>query len=186
MKTLRNFLVLLIAIIGFSFANVNAQNYTSNDTKTVRSLEQKVFKKIINLPYYGVFDHISYKVEGNTVTLYGKVADGRNKNSAENAVEDIEGVANVVNNIEILPPSPFDDRIRYQALQTFSRNGASLYRYLQEPRPSIRIIVDGGRVTLEGFVTYRSDAELANILVNGIPGVFEVNNKLIVGKERSL
>lgn len=184
MKILRNFLVLFVAILGFSIVNVNAQNYSSSDTKQVRSLEQKIFRKILYLPYYGAFDHISYKVDGSTVTLYGRVADGRNRRDAENAVEDIEGVTNIVNNIEILPASPFDDRIRFQIARSFSRDGASLYRYIQEPRPSIRIIVDGGKVTLEGFVNNRSDANLANILANGVPGVFSVDNNLVVGKDR--
>lgn len=184
MKILRNLLVLFVAILGFSLVEVNAQNYSSNNAKEVRNIEQKVFRKILFLPYYGAFDHISYKVEGNTVTLYGRVADGRNKSDAANAIKRIEGVANVVNNIEILPPSPFDNQIRFQIARSFARDGASLYRYIQEPRPSIRIIVDGGNVTLEGFVNNRSDSQLANILANGAPGVFSVTNNLIVGKER--
>jgi hyperosmotically inducible periplasmic protein len=181
MKIIRKFLILTIAFLTVSLADVNAQSFS--DTKSARTLEQKVFKKILYLPYYGVFDNIKFKVDGSTVTLYGKVYNGTNKSSAENAVEDIDGVTSVVNNIELLPPSPFDNSIRRQLLYSFG-NTAGMSRYLQEPNPSIRLIVENGRVTLEGFVSNRSDANLMNILANGVSGVFKVNNNLIVNKEQ--
>lgn len=175
MKTLRYFLILSIAILGFTFVDANAQNYSGNSSE--KAIEQKVFKKLIGLPYYGVFDHISYKVDGDTVTLYGKVLSLGTKKGAEQVVKRIEGVGNVVNNIENLPPSGFDNQIRYRLLRTYA-NSAGLYGYLQEPNPSVRIIVDGGRVTLEGYVNNRGTANLMNILANGIPGVFSVTNNL--------
>lgn len=67
MKVLRYFLILSIAILSFSLVDANAQSYSGN--KSTRDLEQKIFKKLIALPYYGVFDHISYEVSGTTVTL---------------------------------------------------------------------------------------------------------------------
>lgn len=180
MKTLRSFLILSIAILGFTFVDANAQNFSSNASE--RAIEKKVFKEILTLPRYGVFDHISYKVDGDTVTLYGKVASLGTKKSAEKYVSKIAGVGNVVNNIESLPPSPYDDRIRYQLLRTYA-NSAGLYGYLQEPQPSVRLIVDSGRVTLEGYVNSRGTANLMSILANGIPGVFGVTNNLQTSKE---
>lgn len=180
MKVLRNFLILSIAILGFTFVDANAQNYSSNSSEKV--LEQKVFKKIIGLPYYGVFDHISFEVNGNTVTLYGKVVSLGTKKSAERAVKKIDGVENVINNIEDLPPSSFDNQIRYRIVRSFA-NSAGLYGYLREPNPSVRIIVDGGRVTLEGYVNNRGTANLMNILANGVPGVFSVKNNLMLEKD---
>jgi hyperosmotically inducible protein len=181
MRVIRNFIALIIAIFAVSFVNVNAQGYAGAKSQT---LERQVFKKILSLPYYGAFDHIAYKVEGNTVTLYGKVANARNKRDAEDVVEDIAGVETVVNNIKILPPSGFDNAIRRQIAQTFYRNGGSLYRYLQEPNPSVRVIVENGHVTLEGFVSNKGDSRLANILANGVSGVFSVTNNLVVGNDR--
>lgn len=182
MKILRNFLVLSFAILAFSTAGVSAQNFS--DAKSPRTLEQKVFKKLIGLPYYGVFDHIAYQVNGSTVTLYGKVNNAVNKRDAENAVERIAGVQRVVNKIEILPPSPFDNSIRRQLVREFVRTGG-IYRYLREPNPSVRLIVDRGRVTLEGVVATRGDSNLFNILANGVPNVFNVQNNLIVEKDRA-
>ena len=178
MKYIKSLLVLAIAILSFSSVDVQAQNRNVSP----RTLEQKVFKEIIKLPYYGVFDHIAFQVNGSTVTLFGKVANARNKKDAERWVEDIEGVRTVVNNIEILPPSGFDNSIRRGILRSFANTGG-LYRYLWEPRPSVRIVVDRGHVSLEGYVANRGDYNLMNILANGVPGVFSVKNNLVIEKE---
>lgn len=177
MRYIRNFLIL-----SFAFLSVLAFDASAQTPQT--QLEQKIFKKIIGLPYYGVFDHISYEVDGTTVTLYGKVASLGTRKDAERAIKKIDGVETVINNIQELPPSSFDNSIRRQIVREFYRNGGSLYRYLQEPNPSVRIIVENGRVTLEGFVSSNGDSNLANILANGANGVFSVKNNLIVGKAR--
>ena len=180
MKVIRNFIALSIAILAISLVSVNAQNYSGGNTQ----LERQIFKKILTLPYYGVFDHIAFKVDGTTVTLYGKVASLGTKRDAERTVKRIPGVETVVNNIDELPPSSFDDSIRRQLVREFARNGGSLYRYLQGTNPSIRIIVENGHVTLEGYVSNKSDSNLANILANGVSNVFSVTNNLVVGKDR--
>lgn len=175
MKYIRNFLILTFAFLSVAAFEAKAQTPQNG-------LERKVFKELIKLPYYGVFDHIAYKVDGNTVTLFGKVANARNKKDAERWIKDIDGVDQVVNRIQILPLSGFDDGIRRQMVREFYSSGGSLYRYLQEPNPSVRIIVENGRVTLEGFVSNSGDARLANILANTVPGVFSVQNNLVVTK----
>jgi hyperosmotically inducible periplasmic protein len=180
MKVIRNFIALTIAILAVSFVTVNAQNYSGD--KSTQTLERKVFKELIKLPYYGVFDHIAYKVDGNDVTLYGKVANARNKKDAERWVKDINGIGSVINNIEILPLSGFDNSIRLRTLRTFANTGG-LYRYFGETNPSVRIIVENGHTTLEGYVANRGDYNLMNILANGVSGVFSVKNNLIVEKE---
>jgi hyperosmotically inducible protein len=88
----------------------------------------------------------------------------------------------VVNNIQVLPLSSFDDSIRLRTLRTL-QSGGSLYRYFLGASPSVKIIVDRGNVTLEGFVVNRGDYNLANILANGVSGVFSVRNNLVVEKE---
>lgn len=180
MKTLRYFLILTIAILGFAFTDVNAQSYSGG--QSISTIEKKVFKKIIGLPNYGVFDHISFEVNGGTVTLYGKVLSLGTRRSAERAIRNVEGVTEVVNNIQNLPPSPYDDRIRYAIVRRFAEAPA-LYGYLREPNPSVRIIVNGGRVTLEGYVNNRGTANVMNILANGVTGVFGVTNNLSTEKD---
>lgn len=177
MRYIKSFLVLSIAVLVFSSANVQAQNFSDNGKVSQSNIEQKVFKEILRLPFYGVFDNIAYQVNGDTVTLYGKVIRPTTKSSAENVVERIAGVSNVVNNIEVLPLSRFDDSIRLRTLRTLANSG-SLYRYFQGVNPSVKIIVDRGNVTLEGYVANRGDYNLMNVLANGVTGVFSVNNNL--------
>ena len=181
MKFYKNYLALSIAIFAFSFVSTNAQNISAN-YKNSDNIEQKMYKQLIKLPNYGVFDHIAFKVDGDTVFLYGKVINAVNRKDAERRVEKIEGVGNVVNEIEVLPLSSFDDSIRYRTLRTIA-SGGSLYRYFQGANPSIKIIVDRGNVTLEGLSDTRGDANLANILANQVSGVFSVTNNLQVERD---
>jgi hyperosmotically inducible protein len=182
MKFLQKILILSVAILGLTFVDVNAQSFSDNARSSVRSIERQVFKQIIKLPYYGVFDNIAFRVDGDTVTLMGKVLQPTTRKSAERVVEKIAGVKNVVNNIEVLPLSNFDDSIRLRTLRTL-QNGGSLYRYFLGANPSVKIIVDRGNVTLEGFIANRGDYNLANILARGVPGVFSVKNNLVIEKE---
>lgn len=182
MKFIRNSFILTVAIIGLLFVNVQAQSFSAGNGDFTQ-LEQKVYKKILITPDYEVFDNIKFKVEGSTVTLYGKVYSLGLKGRVENRVKRIDGVKNVVNNIENLPPSSFDNRIRRQLVREFARGG-SLYRYLQGPQPSVRLIVENGAVSLEGVVANRGDYNLANILTRGIPGVFKVENNLAIENDR--
>lgn len=181
MKTLRNFLILSIAVLGFSFVNVHAQDAAADETVDTARLQKQVYKEILKMPYYGLFDSIGFEIDGDTVILTGKVYNGINQKSAAKRIAKLDGVGNVVNNIEILPPSGFDDRIRVRTAREFA-NGGSLYRYIIGTNPSVRIIVDRGHLTLEGFVSNEGDARLANILAQGVPGVFSVTNNLIVTK----
>lgn len=182
MKSYRSYLALLAAVFAFSIANVNAQGYS--DTKSGRTIEQNVRRQILRMPRYEVFDHIAYKVDGTTVTLYGKVRNAINKSDAENRVEDIPGVVRVVNEIEILPLGNFDESIRRNLFYRLTRTGA-LSRYLSTVNPSVRLVVDRGHVTLEGYVANKSDSNLMNILANGISGVFSVTNNLKIDDDRA-
>lgn len=182
MRYLRNLLILTIAILGFTFTNADAQSFSTNGKTSVRTIENKVFKEILNLPYYGVFDNIKFQVKNNTVYLMGKVVRPTTKSSAERVVEKIKGVETVVNNIEVLPLSSFDDSIRLRTLRTLQNRGG-LYRYFLGANPSVKILVDHGNLTLEGYVATRGDFNLMNVLANGVPGVFKVQNNLVVEKE---
>lgn len=148
-------------------------------------LDRAIRKEILTLPYYGVFDAIGYQVNGSTVTLTGYVVRPTTKSDAEDAIADLAGVSRVVNNIEVLPLSPSDDRLRARILQTLANQGGSLYRYFLGTNPSIRIIVNRGRVSLEGFADSQADANRAYILARGVPGSFAVTNNLkVLGRER--
>lgn len=180
MKFIRNFLILAVAVLGISSVEVLAQN----DVSSKSGIERKISKEINMLPFYGVFDNITFRYDGSTVTLNGNVVRPTTKSSIENIVKNMNGVANVVNNIEVLPLSSFDNQIRVQTLRAFANRG-SIGRYVQEPLPSVRIIVANGKVSLEGYVANKSDVDLAGILANSVSGVFSVQNNLIVDRERA-
>jgi hyperosmotically inducible protein len=134
------------------------------------------------LPYFGVFDFIAFKVDGSTVTLLGEVVRPVLKSDAQNAVKHIEGVENVVNQIEVLPPSSMDDRLRLQLFRAIYQYPA-LQRYELGVQKPIRIIVKNGRVTLEGVVDSEGDKNLAGVRANGVPGIFSVTNNLQVATQ---
>jgi hyperosmotically inducible protein len=148
---------------------------------TAESVTREVRHQLVMLPYYSVFDNLEYKVDGSTVTLLGQVTKPVLKSDAENSVKRIEGVEKVVNNIEVLPLSPNDDRIRravYRAIYSFP----SLQMYALQAVPSIHIIVKNGHVTLVGVAATKMDKDAAGIRANGVAGVFSVDNQLSVEK----
>ena len=145
------------------------------------TLEEKVRHELASLPYYNVFDDLSFRVDGGTVTLFGEVTQPVLKSDAENVVKNIEGVARVDNQIEVLPVSFTDDQIRMRVYRAiFSQPG--LERYAMGVIPSIRIIVKNGDVKLVGAVNTDMDRQLAYMRANRVPGVFAVTNDLKVEK----
>jgi len=140
-------------------------------------LVKEVRHELVMLPYLGVFDNLSFKVEGGTVILFGQVTRPTLKSDAENVVKRIEGVERVDNQIEVLPLSPNDERIR-RAVYTAMVRRPQLQRYFQQAVAPIRIIVKNGNVTLEGIVANKTDSDVANITAKGVSGVFSVTNHL--------
>jgi hyperosmotically inducible protein len=148
---------------------------------TMTPLEDHVRHQLVMLPYLNVFDDISFRVDGSKVTLFGEVTRPVLKSDAENVVKRVEGVASVENEIEVLPLSQFDDRIRLQTARAIYGYPA-LQRYALGTQPSIHIIVKNGNVTLLGSVSTDMDKQLAFMRANGVPGVFAVNNQLQIKK----
>jgi hyperosmotically inducible protein len=140
---------------------------------------REVLHELLMLPYYGVFDNIAYKVDGYNVTLLGQVVWPALKSDAESAVKRIEGVEKVDNQIEVLPPSPMDDRLRLRLFRAIYGYPA-LEKYALGAQKPIRIIVKNGHVTLEGVVDSEGDRNLAGIRANGVSGTFSVDNHLRV------
>ena len=148
--------------------------------KSLERIYKEVRHELVMLPYYGVFDNLAYKVDPDgTVTLLGQVSRSSLKSDAEKAVEHIEGVEKVVNNIEVLPPSPFDDRIRRAAYRAIFGNPV-LSQYQLRAVPPIHIIVKNGDITLEGVVARQMEKQIAGMQAKGVHGVFSVTNNLVV------
>jgi hyperosmotically inducible protein len=141
-------------------------------------IAREVRHQLVMLPYYGVFDDLAFFVQGSTVTLVGQVTRPTLKSDAQNVAKHVEGVTEVINNIEVLPPSPMDDQIRVAEYRAIFGDPALSTRYGFRALPSIHIIVKNGRVTLEGVVASESDKNLVNIRANGVENVFSVTNNL--------
>jgi BON domain len=151
----------------------------NNEPLSRQNLIKEVRHQLLLLPYYSVFDNLTYRISGDTVTLEGQVVRPTLKSDAEAAVKSIEGVTNVVNNIEVLPLLPMDDQVRHAVYHAIYGD-AVLSRYAYSSVPSIHIVVKNGNVTLEGVVDSDSDKNLANLRANGVANVFSVKNNLTV------
>jgi osmotically-inducible protein OsmY len=181
-----------------------APTWSQEDTLRIVN---EVQKKLAGLSTFSVFDWITFGVQGRTIILKGYASRPILKSDAENAVKRIKGVENVVNEIEVLPNSPNDDRIRaalYNRIYTqptlakYNANQGSLARALGPGGPSvarmaggitndppigfhaIHIIVKNGKVALYGVVNNEMDKTIAGMQANSTPGVFSVDNDLIV------
>lgn len=145
-------------------------------------MAKEIRHELVMLPYYSVFDWLEFGLndDGTIVTLSGQVVRPTTKSDAEARVKGIEGVAQVDNQIEVLPASVMDDQLRrslYRAIYNFD---SPLFRYGTQAVPPIHIIVDRGRATLKGVVSNKGDSNLAYIAARGVSGVFEVTNQLQV------
>lgn len=186
-----------------AFAQEGSEPPTAQQQE-IQKIAEQVRKQIVTLSVYGVFDNIYFGIKNpDTVILYGKASRPTLKSSAERVVKQIQGIKNVDNQIEVLPVSPNDDRIRaqvyaaiyrYAPLQKYSSTrgrigpgGPSVARMaggITNDPPigwhAIHIIVQNGNVTLVGVVNNDGDFALAEMRANGVSGVFSVTNELQV------
>jgi hyperosmotically inducible protein len=179
---------------------------TWSQEDTLRIVKE-VQKKLGGLSNFSVFDWITFGIQGKTVILKGYASRPILKEDAARSLKGIPGVDSVINQIEVLPYSPNDDRIRaavynriytQPTLRKYNANQGSLARALGPGGRSvalmaggitndppigyhaIHIIVNGGHVTLYGVVLSQSDAAIAGMQANSAPGAFSVDNDLVV------
>jgi hyperosmotically inducible protein len=146
-------------------------------------IEREVRRELVTLPFYSLFDNFTFRVDRETVTLMGKVSRPTLKSDAENVIKKIEGVEKVNNQIEVLPLSPNDDRLRL-ALYRSIYGHSVLQTLAVRAVPPIHIIVENGNVTLEGVVAGEMEKNIAGIQANAVSGVFSVTNNLRVEGKR--
>lgn len=152
------------------------------DVRTYRApnapqMYEKIRHELAMMPYISAFDFISFALLGDDVILSGWTVRQTNRTDAQNLVKNIEGVRNVINNIDVLPLGSFDMRIRAAARTVLQAN---LSRYFWGSGSDIKIIVKNGDVILLGAVTSSGDKQIASLRCNSIPGVFHVFNLLRV------
>jgi hyperosmotically inducible protein len=152
-------------------------------TGSEEQIQTEVRHQLNMMPYVTAFDYIAYKIDGRNITLVGQVTKPVVKSDAENAVKHVEGVEHVDNQIEVLPPSSQDDRIRIRLFRAIY-GYPQLQKYELGTTKPIRILVKSGHVTLAGIVDNDGDKNVANIRANSVPGIFSVDNQLQVVPEK--
>jgi len=190
-----------LTIMALTFASISAPAAPAPQKKSKKSrlesrpraegeaanvdyLVKEIRKELVTLPFFGVFDWLEGKVEPDgTVLLAGQVTRPTLKKDAQRRVEKVEGVERVINQIEVLPLSPNDDRLRRAVFRELFNFNSPLFRYGQQPIPSIHIIVSRGKLVLKGVVANKGDSDIANIRARGVPGLFEVRNDLKIEKD---
>jgi hyperosmotically inducible protein len=156
-----------------------AQGDKKFSAKAQERITKEVRHQILMLSDFGTFDNIEFKVNGYDVLLAGQVTRPSLKSDAERVVKKIEGVEHVDNQIEVLPTSPNDDRLRRDVFNAIYRYAPLQHYGVGSNRP-IHIIVNHGNITLEGVVDRESDKNMAGLRANGVSGVFSVQNNLFV------
>jgi osmotically-inducible protein OsmY len=132
-----------------------------------------------------MFNNFTLQVRNGNVTIGGQARTDVDKDSALDIVETAKGVKNVVDNIQVLPTSNFDDDLRIRIARAIY-GSPTLSRYANDPQAPIRIVVDNGHVTLDGVVDNQADKTLAASQANSVPGVFSVQNNLIVANGQNM
>jgi hyperosmotically inducible periplasmic protein len=156
--------------------------FSASQDKAV--LSREIHHQLQVLPFYSVFDYISFSLKGNVVVLTGYVLRAGLKTDAEQAVKSLEGVAGVQNQIQVLPASPADDELRRNIYRAVYEH-PSLERYAVQTLPPIRIIVNRGNVILEGAVDSQGDKNLAAAKAGSVNGIHGVSNNLVVQERAS-
>jgi BON domain-containing protein len=169
----------IVAAAAVAAAPIPQDKRQRREEKYRERLAKEVRHQLVMLPWYSVFDNLVFQVNGDKVTLFGQVTRPTLKSDAEAAVKSIEGVASVVNNIEVLPLSPMDDQLRRDLFRAIYGD-PGLQKFAIQAVPSIHIIVKNGNVTLEGVVDNEMDKNLANLRASQVPNVFSVKNNLVV------
>jgi hyperosmotically inducible protein len=154
-------------------------------------MARQIRHKLLSLPYYSIFDDLSFQLNGSVVTLQGACPPDVPwdiRKDAEHAAKEVAGVTEVVNDIKLLPLSPMDWDIRRAMAKAIYGDAEIGTRYGYQALPSIHIIVDNGHVTLEGVVDNQFDDTLIRTRANQVPNVFSVTDNLTVehpGKSKS-
>ncbi len=129
-----------------------------------------------------MFNALALKVEGGVVTVSGDVIDYPSRDSALAIVETTAGVKDVVDEINVLPTSQFDDDLRIRIARAIYGYPA-LRKYGLDPQKPIRIVVENGHVTLYGVVDSKMDKQIAETQAKSVPNVFSVDDRLVVGNQ---
>lgn len=187
MRTLVGMAAIISLLTGVGLAADKQQHhadvFANNGPENQSQLAKQIRHNLLMLPYFSIFDDLSFQLNDGVVTLEGACppeSPWNIKSDAENAVKNIPGVTRVINNIKLLPLSPMDWQIRRAEARAIYGSSEIGTRYGYQALPSIHIIVDNGHVTLDGVVDNQFDDTLIRTKANSVPNVFSVTDNLVV------
>lgn len=161
----------------FAASADNYHAFLSGDPQEMQ-LAHVVRRTLLTLPYYGVFDDLEFRMDGDTVTLFGEVTMPELKEAADYAVKRIQGLTLVTDNIQVLPASPTDQQTRMAEYRAIYEEPELSIRYGYRAVPPIHIVVKNGTVRLEGLVTSEADRKFIEMRARSVPNVSTVTNNL--------
>jgi osmotically-inducible protein OsmY len=136
--------------------------------------------RVLTYPHYTVFDDVTFQLEDEgVVTLGGYVTMPFKKDELEERVAKVRGVRDLRSQIQVLPASPSDDRLREVLFERIYGNELFV-GYADRTHPPIHIIVSRGNVILSGAVRSNVEKRQAESIVRSTFGVLQVTNRLAV------
>jgi hyperosmotically inducible protein len=166
--------------IGFTFVFLLGILSTASRVAADPNIDHRIFKdaasRVLRYSQFTIFDDVRASVDEGVVTLSGKVTMPYKRKDIETRVAGIDGVRNVVNRIEVLPVSTFDEELRYRTARAIYGN-PSFWHYAAMANPPIHIVVDRGRITLTGVVNDEVEKMLARSLATSL-GALSVRSEL--------
>jgi osmotically-inducible protein OsmY len=190
--------VILIGALAIAAGLPHTAAARGAQNEELKKMTQEVVNTIANLPDYTVYDWLTFSIADGVVTLTGFAHTTRLRGGAPKAVEKVEGVKEVKNEIEYTRGPKTDEKVRrelYRAiyttyLQSYGKEamyfGARAQTALPRGPHPIHILVLKGDVTLRGYVHSEEDKQEATKAVNSVGGMVKsLKNELVVKPKQS-
>ena len=168
----KSLMTVLVAFVAFAAVAASAAAQERKDLQIFNDISREVRRYV----YFTVFDDVNASVTDGAVVLTGKVTMPFKRDEIEKRVARVDGVTSVVNRLDVLPVSTFDDALRYQIARAIYGN-PSFWHYAAMVNPPIHIVVEHGRVRLTGVVQSHVERVLARSLATSF-NAFSVSNDL--------
>lgn len=158
----RNLLKMLGATALLGLAGIAGAATATTGPYTDADIAAKAVHEIRMYSRYTIWDNVVLRVNDGALALVGQVSQPFKKQDLQRLMQQVPGVTSVTNELEVLPLSPNDDRLRLRVARAIYGD-TTLSRYAYQSQPPIHIIVKNGQVSLEGIVNNELEKNVAGI-----------------------
>jgi hyperosmotically inducible protein len=145
-------------------------------------LAREVSDRIRHYDLYTVYDNVDGSVRNGAVRLTGAVTEPKKSSDILERIAKVHGVQAIDNQVEVLPNSQSDERLRVLIATAIYRDEA--FRNYSMVDPPIHVLVNLGHVTLVGVVRAELERFKAESITRMVPGVLAFENKVQVPSGR--